>query len=236
MRLLANLFILILILIFQNVQAEISVAPMIVDLGAGFPNNTEIAVKNFDTTNIAYVEVTSYRLKDPRNPSSKKIRIRNPEKDGLVVFPAKLTLLPGQTQYVRIVKTAKDPSSDLVYEIDFIPRVATQLINKNMSQGSAMGIRIIVGYGARVTIRPKKLLPAISAKRIKDELTIKNTGNTQLKIVSCIQEVAGKNKEIPLPAYTLFSGQKITKKLAQLKPVNLSVLVMDKPFKNIYTD
>jgi Mat/Ecp fimbriae periplasmic chaperone len=106
--------------------------------------------------------------------------------------------------------------------------VVSQYIEKKSSNGPTIGIRVIIGYGARVTARPKKIIPLIVAKRLKDQLIIKNTGNTQLKIASCVQNVKGKEVEVPLPAYTLYAGNSIKQKLNHTLPVKLEVLVMDK--------
>lgn len=218
-----------------TVYANISVSPMIVDL-VGKEADAEIAVKNFDIKNNAYIEITPYRLSNPANHAAPKERARHPEKDGIVVFPAKLVLLPGQTQFVRIVKTAKALASDQIYEVDFIPKVSTHLISQKRPDGVTLGVRVIVGYGARVTLRPDLPLPSLSIKRIKNDLIIKNTGNTTLSITSCTQQVASKKTEIPLPAYTLFAGQVITKKLTQLTQVTLDASFMGKPLGPFHTD
>ncbi|MCP0914376.1 hypothetical protein NKV53_08490 [Legionella sp. 27cVA30] len=112
-----------------GVHADIGVSPIVVDL-MGKDADAEIAVKNFDTKHNAYVEITPYHLPNPAHHSAPKKRAHHPGQDGLLVFPAKLVLLPGQTQFVRVVKTADTLTSDKVYEIDFIPKVATHLINK----------------------------------------------------------------------------------------------------------
>lgn len=217
------------------VHADIGVSPIIIDL-ANKAHDAEIAVKNFDTKHNAYIEITPYRLTNPGSPADKKERVRNPQRDGLVVFPAKLILLPGQTQFVRIVKTAKKSAHEKVYQIDFIPKNSSHLMSRNLPNGPVMGIRVVVGYGARITLRPDILSPSISVKRVNEQLIIKNTGNTQLKIVSCTQLIAGKKTEIPLPAYTLFSSKTITKKLTTLSPVTLDVFVMDKHLGLFHTN
>lgn len=53
------------------------------------------------------MEVTPHLLKDPTSKTSQKERVYNPEQGGLLVFPSKLILLPGQTQFVRVVRTAQ---------------------------------------------------------------------------------------------------------------------------------
>lgn len=216
-------------------NAGISVSPIVVDL-MGKTSDAEIAVKNSDIKHNAYVEITPYRLIHPGDPADKKERVRDPEKDGLLVFPAKLVLLPGQTQFVRVVKAAKELTQDKIYEIDFIPKMVSHVVQKNLpNDGPVVGIRVIVGYGARVTLRPDVLRPSISVKREHHKLIIKNTGNTQLKIVSCTQIVAGKKTELPLPVYTLFAGRKITKELTKVAPVTLDVFVMDKQLGLFHT-
>lgn len=227
------LFIMSLWCISFCVQANIGISPIIVDL-IGKEASSEIAVKNFDTKNTTYVEVTPYRLFNPANQYAAKKRVRHPEIDGLVVFPAKLILLPGQTQYVRIIKTAKSLKSDQVYEVDIVPKVATHLLNQKHSSGAALGIRVIIGYGARVTLRPDSPTPSMSVKRNKNELIIKNTGNTLLSITSCTQPT--KKAEIPLPAYTLYVGQSIKTKLTQLTPTRIEASFMGKSLGSFYTD
>jgi len=208
---------------------------MIVDL-LGKESETEIAVKNFDTKTNAYVEITPFRLSNPADHASSKRRVLHPDKDGLIIFPAKLVLLPGQTQFVRVIKTAKSVAADQVYEVDFIPKVATHLVSQKNPNGMMMGIRVIIGYGVRVTVRPDHPLPSLFLKKIKNKLIIKNTGNTLLTITSCTQQVSNKKSEIPLPTYTLFAGQTIKKKLGQSTPVTLNALFMGKPLDALYAD
>jgi Mat/Ecp fimbriae periplasmic chaperone len=219
-----------------SIYADIGVSPMIVDL-MGKDADAEISVKNFDTKHNAYVEITPYRLVNPANHAAPKKRVHHPEKDGLLVFPAKLVLLPGQTQFVRIVKTAKALASDQVYEVDFIPKVSTHLVSKNSPDGANLGIRVIVGYGARVILRPDVPAPSLSVNRIKNELIIKNTGNTAVNITSCSQQISSKKAEVSLPGYTLFAGQAIRKELAQPNNrVTLDAAFMGKLLGPFYSD
>jgi len=229
------IYLILLACLSFNVHADIGVSPIIVDL-TGKEADTEIAVKNGDTQNNAYVEITPYRLLNPANHAGPKKIARHPETDGLLVFPAKMVLLPSQTQFVRIVKTAKFLPSDQVYEVDFIPKVSTHMLTQKTSNGSTIGIRVIVGYGARVILRPDSPSPSISAKRINNELVIKNTGNTALRITSCTQQISNKKIEIPLPAYTLFTNQTITKELTRSSRVTLNVSYMEKILEPFYID
>lgn len=208
---------------------------MTIDL-QGMQKDAEISVKNLDAKNNAYVEITAYRLANPANPTTPKQRVRHPEKEGLVVFPAKLILLPGQTQFVRVLKTAENLSSDQVYEIDLIPKISTHLVTTKAPSGANLGIRVIVGYGARVIARPDTISSSLSLKRINNELVINNTGNTALTITSCRQNIAGKPKEISLSAYTLFAGKTIKAKLTQKSRVTLEVACMGKALAPYYVD
>ncbi len=229
-------FVLIWLCIFPfSIYADIGVSPIVIDL-IGKDADAEIAVKNFDTKNNAYVEITPYRLFNPSNHAEPKRRVRHPEKDGLLVFPAKLVLLPGQTQFVRIVKTTKTLAADQVYEIDFIPKVSTHLVKQKGPDGVNLGIRVIVGYGARVTLRPDVPAPSLSVRRVNNELTIKNTGNTSLNITSCTQQNLNKKIEVPLPGYTLFVGQTIKKELTQASRVTLNAASMGKSLGPLHTD
>lgn len=85
-----------------------------------------------------------------------------------------------------------------------------------------------IGYGARVIVRPDNPQPSFSARRISNQLVIKNTGNTALLITSCLQKQGKENREIPLPAYTLYVGQTLTKALAFAAPVTLNAAFMGK--------
>ena len=228
-------FLILLWCLSFNAQADIGVSPIVLDL-IGKDSDAEIAVKNFDTTHNAYVEITPYRLFKPADHSAPKKRVSDPEKDGLLVFPSKLVLLPGQTQFVRIIRTAQSVALDQVYEVDFIPKVSTHLISRTDANGITLGVRVIVGYGARVTLRPDSPAPSVSVKQIKNTLIIKNTGNTLLNITECTQKVFNKKTEISLPAYTLFVNQTITKELTQPTEVTLGVAFMGKPLGPFYTN
>lgn len=231
-----RLFFIGILFLFSHFScANIGVSPIVIDLMPDNPHDAEIAVKNFDLKHKAYVEINSYRLEQPGDPSAKKIRVRNPQQEGLVVFPAKLILLPGQTQYVRIVKTIQQTEHEKVFEVDFIPKVTNQIIQTKLPNGPVMGIRVLVGYGARITLRPKRMQPALAISRKDKQLFIQNKGNTQLKIVSCSQTISGKKTEVQLPAYTLFVGKTISQHLHHSAPIRLEVYVGDKAYGVFHT-
>lgn len=237
MMYLTKLFFFVFCFFFVRISsAEIGVTPAIIDIIASQEQVTEVAVKNFDTKHKAYVEVTPYHLKNPGSAEPIKERVFNPEQGGLLVFPSKLVLLPGQTQFVRITGTHKKVIRESVYQVEFIPKTPSRFVEQNSPNGTAMGIQVIVGYGVRVTARPDIMSPALNVTRQKKQLIIKNMGNTQLKITSCTQLIKGKKTEILLPAYTVFAGQTLTKELATSSPVTMDVYVMDKQFGVFHTD
>ncbi len=214
-------------------NAEIAVSLIVIDLKDGV-EDAPIAVKNLDSQHKAYVEITPFLVTHPNTPQEKKTRVINPQQQGLLVFPAKIVLLPGQTQFVRVLKTKKINDTETVYEVTIVPKEST-LFEQKEKNGAVIGIHVVIGYGARVTIRPQKLKPAVLIKRVANELVIKNTGNTQLRIASCFFELEGKKHAVALPMNTLFAGSTIKAPVPAQK-IHTELVLMDELFGSFDTN
>lgn len=212
--------------------ASIIVSPMIINFKNPSKQSTTVAVKNVGNA-IEYVEITPYKIKTDKK-HEKETRIVNP-KDGLLVFPSKITLFPKETQYVRILATHPPGTQDQNYMVKFIPRIAGLNINKNVNKHERMGLHLILGYGVRVIVRPKKITPNVHVKKQKNGwLRIQNTGNTSLIIAKIYQKVDNKKQTIKPTCFRVLSGKTCSAKmLAPNKPAYIQLMLMHVPFKNI---
>lgn len=147
-------------------------------------------VKVFNTGNdTAYVEISINRVKNPGLPSQSLIPLQdNPFQVGLIVTPNKMVIPVHQMRIARILyigDPAKD--NDVVYKVRIAP-VSGQLIAiGNLDSKVAAGVDLIIAYSINVFVRPIKPILKLVLERKQNQLTIENTGNTNLLLGNCKQ-------------------------------------------------
>lgn len=185
------------------VFAGIDVSPIIFDIQGNNSLKEDIRVYNDDTAD-AYVKVTPHLLINLGTPEQKSILVDDPEKLGLLVSPRVMVIPAHQTRSIRLVFLGNLPKADRLYQVDVEPTVGNFLMPKT---GTDAGIKVLIGYGVIVVQRPSKITVKSSIKRVQNQLTISNLGNTNFVLGNGQQcDAAGKNcKE--LPAKRLYAGK-----------------------------
>lgn len=178
-------------------DAEIRIDNIIVDFNDGKTRRNDIEVTN-DGKALLYVSVKPVEIVRPGLEGEKRRTYRDPMKMGMLVSPTRMVLEPGQTKPVRLSILERPQDRDRIYRVRIEPAVGRTV-------GTKTGLRILVGYDVLVMVRPAKAKAEITGGRKGRKLTLRNTGNTNVKLMRGKQcDKAGKCVE--LPAKRLHAG------------------------------
>lgn len=211
---------------FAVARASIVVSPMLINFVQNGSHSARIGVKNTGLTT-EYIQVRSYKIRVSHHKELKK-RIINPA-DGLLVFPSHLTLAPGQTDYVRVVRTQANGAKDQNYMVTVTP-VISGLEVKKMLGKKLVGLHLILGYGVRVIVRPKELKMHLVFQKKDGYLKIYNHGNTSIVLANMHEK--GSKKRLRSSCGRDYAGSMCRVKLVNKnQKVVINTLLMDRPYK-----
>jgi len=170
---------LLLFLLFYSIIscAGLSISPLVLRFNAT-DSYQDLKISNTGTT-IQYVKIVPTLVVVEKN-KVKQIKIKDPEKMGLLITPSKLVLPPKQSKYVRVVLTRPAGAVERDYIIDVTPvigRIIYPKIAGNNSKHSQVAMKIIIAYGVMTIVNPKVPHLNIVVKRNKKTITVKNSGN-----------------------------------------------------------
>lgn len=168
-----------ILMLLPAVAAQISVSPIEVDL-INTESYTDLTIANVGNDK-AYVSLTPMRLDNPGTPQSHYETLHNnPRQFGLVVSPLKIVIPPQLSRKVRIMSLVQNNPQDVMYMIRVVPSEGEMQAVADRSGDVLAGIQVISGYNVLVTVRPAMPQPKLSLTRIGTQLTVVNTGNTQV--------------------------------------------------------
>lgn len=175
------------LLISTSYATSIQVSPLELNFFPGQTNHKTVTVSNL-TDHTIYLRVGLFRV---AHPGTKKRRLVTLENDplafGLVVSQRKLVIPPHQLRRLHVIRlhsTHRPPKQDWVYQINITP-ISGQLIKTKSSKVQyAQGLKIIVAYGIRVVLRPKKPIANIVLIRHGKQVTAMNKGNTTALLIN----------------------------------------------------
>ena len=176
----------------------INVSPLIIDFTPTSAHFQDITVVN-SSDQTAYVRVKVTRILNAGMPNEKRLELtNNPEEFGLVVSPTRLVIPPQQVRLVRVLPLMKTPDVDAFYEVNVSPASGEMesLISGN-NQVTA-GVQIIVGYAVKVFIRPALAKAVVTIVRNSNQITITNTGNSNVLLTNGVQCSPDANHCTPL--------------------------------------
>lgn len=176
---------------------EIRIDNIIIDFSDGNTRRNDIEVTN-DGKALVYVSVKPVEIVRPGLEGEERRRHRDPMEMGLLVSPTRMVLEPGQTKPVRLSILKRPQDRDRIYRIRIAPAVGRTVAIKT-------GLRVLVGYEVLVIVRPDKDKAEITGERDGRKLTLRNTGNTNAKLMRGKQcDDAGKC--VDLPPKRLYAG------------------------------
>jgi P pilus assembly chaperone PapD len=173
----------------QTSEAAMQVLPDVIYMPAG-ATTSDINVSNTGTS-VDYVEAVINKVENPGLPNQKTITMpadESPFQVGLAITPNKMIIPPGATQTIRIMPFVRPSQSDIVYIIDVLP-VSNALVSKEvMHVGSASAsVAFQIGYGVRLILMPPNPHAHLIATRKQKELSIENTGNSNILLSNAKQ-------------------------------------------------
>jgi P pilus assembly chaperone PapD len=185
-------------------RAEIALSQIIVDFEPDSPPVHDVELRNLDEER-AFVEVTAARIANPGGWPLERRTAANPADLGLVVTPAKVVLGPKGVHVLRLILTRPAAEEERIYRVAVVPKVG-------QSVDSRSGVKVVVGYEMLVVVRPQQMKVALQTRRAGRQLTLTNTGNTNVlvptlrqcrgggcKTASGLRIYAGRTETIALP-------------------------------------
>lgn len=206
--------------------ATMAVNKVIVDFLSGKPRRSDVELHNTGRERM-YVLVEPAEIRAPGLPRQKRVKIRNPQRLGLLVTPTRLILEPGQRKIVRFAALAAGAATDRVFRVTIRP-----VVGKVVAPTTA--IKIVVGYDLLVIIRPQHLKPHLTGRRKGRTITFRNTGNTNALLFNGRQcDQRGKNCKT-LPVKRMYANTVWTLKLDHGTPAEYYVKVGETTVKKSF--
>jgi hypothetical protein len=190
------------------IAAQINVTPLSIDFTPKGDKFSDISVMNV-SQDMAYVQINISRIDNPGMPNQKTVSITNdPQSFGLIASPTKLAIPAQQLRRVRLLPLIHNNTQDVYYQVKITP--VTGELESILSPNKAIqaGFQIIVGYETKVFIRPPNAQAVVSINRTSNEVTVKNTGNSNVLLYGGQQCDAAHKVCTPIatPAHRLFAG------------------------------
>jgi P pilus assembly chaperone PapD len=207
-----------------GLAAQINVTPLSMDFTPTGEKFADISVVN-TSQDMAYVKVEVTRIDHPGMPNQTSVSLQNnPEAFGLVASPTKLAIPAQQLRRVRILPLIKNNTEDVYYQVKITPVSGELQSLLSPDKAIAAGVQIIVGYEVKVFIRPQKAQATVSINRISNQVTVTNTGNSNVLLYNGQQCNATHDLCTPLanPAHRLFAGNTWTFTLDSPGPVEFT--------------
>lgn len=198
-------------------SAAMAVNKVILDFLPGKPRRSDVEVHNTGKERM-YVVVEPAEIQAPGLSQQKRVKIRDPQKLGLLVTPSRLILEPGQRKVVRFAALAANAATDRIFRVTIRP-----VVGKVIARTTA--IKIVVGYDLLVIIRPQRPKPNLIGQRNGRTITFRNTGNTNALLFNGRQcDKAGKNCKT-LPVKRMYATAVWTLRLTRDTPAEYYIQV-----------
>ena len=196
----------------SQASAGLMLSKVIIDLGPDSAPRDDIELWN-DGTERLYVVAEPSEIIDPGLPTEQRKPSGDPAVTGLLVTPQKLILEPGEHKLVRIAAVTERPARDRVYRVTIKPVAGPVTADQS-------ALKLFVGYDALVLLRPSDPRFDLSATHKGKQITIRNTGNTNVELAEGQQcDTAGQNC-VELPANRLYPGAEWTISVPHDTPVS----------------
>lgn len=201
------------LLLATPAQAQFAMSEVILDFGPDAPRQKDIEIVSH-SKEVQYIASETYVLQHPTETDEKRQLVKDPQKSGLLITPAKMVLPPDGRKLMRFLLIHPQTDEDQIY------RVAVKPVVQGIDGGNQrMALKLLVGYEALVIVRPKNAKIDLVANRKGNALTLTNNGNTNAYIQSGTQcdATGGDCKEINIAR--IYAGQSWTTTLPHLDGV-----------------
>lgn len=179
-------------------RAQLILSELVVELDPANGTRHDIEVQN-NGAEILYVSVGAREVFGSGTPQISSREEPDPEKLGLLVSPGRMVLDSGKRKLLRVASLAQPSERERVYRVTVKPVVG------QLSTESA-GLKILLGYEVLVLVRPIAPQVQITGTRAANSLTLRNSGNASVEMMSGKQcDESGKNCQ-QLPGGRLYAG------------------------------
>ncbi len=165
----------LLILLFSDVLAEMKLKASAHILDFPFSKkNQYFTLYNYgDESSVTQISFENIADKNRKTAS----------KDELIIIPKKLTLKPGQSRKIMVLKRTQLQESDQLFMLDVSSTHLTSKL-KEFENEKSVDFKQAAGTSTKilVIVRPKLTHPDLLARKIGESLLVKNTGNTTIKL------------------------------------------------------
>lgn len=190
-----------LVSISQLTFADIFVDRAIVRLGSDKPPREDVKVINNGDSE-GFVQVEVFEVRNPGTDKEERVKVTDPSQVKLIASPSKLAIPPGGQKLVRIVNLDPSSTDERIYRVNVTP-VLAPLQNEDDSV-----VRVVVAYQLLVMVDPAEPKEEIEITRDGFNLTVTNTGNTNVLVSDGKQCDAATNHCVELPAHRVYPGNK----------------------------
>lgn len=164
-------------------HAHLSINKLWVDFVQGHDERSDIVIRN-DGKDRYYVTVTVSEIVDPGTPNERRVQQVDPEKSGLLVTPNRLVLDPGALRSIRLVSLNQNLTKDRIYRVLISPQVGAIKTAADQKDDKALAIKMLAAYDVLVVVRPSDASADLQAVRTPGEVTITNSGNTNILLAN----------------------------------------------------
>lgn len=192
-------------------HADIFVDRAIVRLAADQPPREDIKVIN-NGSEPGYVQVDVLEVRNPGTAQEERVKITDPEELKLIANPSKLMIPPNSQKLVRIVNLAPAGEEERIYRVNVTP------VLPPLEQDADSVVRVVVAYQLLVIVDPLKPVEQVDVSRQRYQLTINNTGNTNV-LFSDAKQCDENDDCVEIPAHRVYPGNKWVVDLERDAPV-----------------
>ena len=200
--------------------ANLSIDKLWVEFADGQPGRSDIVIRN-DGDERYYIDVTVAEVVNPGTEAEERVVVADPEARGLLVTPNRLILEPGALRSIRLVSLNEGLTSDHIYRVMIRPEVGAIRSDASVLDGSPnIVMKLMAAYDVLVVARPQGGKAQVSAARSGRELTLTNSGNSNILITEgsvCPRDVAeseGNERCASINAVRLYAGNSLKIDLA----------------------
>lgn len=172
---------------------QLAIDRLWVDFEPGTANRSDLVIRN-ESADRYYITVGAVEVVSPGDDDEQRVENSDPEKLGLLVSPNRVVVDPGGMRAIRIVSLNDAVANDRVYRIRVTPQVGEIQADDPGLEARGMTVKLLTAYDVLVTVRPPKPEAGITAIRSGNEITIRNSGNTNTLLfdgTACTPAVGG---------------------------------------------
>lgn len=209
--------------------ANMALSNAIVHFEPGKPTRQDVEISNMGTEPL-YVQIEPKVILNPGTETEQRELITDPREHGLLVTPNRLVIAPGATQVIRLVNIKAADDAERIFRITARP-IAGEF------EATTSGLKVLIGYEVLAIVYPQIPKPKLEVERKGRNLSIANTGNTNVFLqegFQCENPKDALEDCTPLPGKRMYPGMKWVTELPHDLPVRYYQSVGTRNFVETY--